>query len=177
MKEFALAELQAVLRTAARGVGAGAAFGEELAEAVAYAALDFSGWDNLRDVFAEPVTSGFDGAQDQVRCLVDAPKLVDALLVSESPLHLVKIDAPDILDLYLRRASHLFDCSLSVTVDGAGWKAVRDDVPTGKGPSDGRIFLPDGLYEFLSGLAARTHVPATEETRLSGAGAGLNDND
>jgi len=37
--------------------------------------------------------------------------------------------------------------------------------------------VSDQLWIQLSDLASKTYVPATEASRLSGAGAGLNDND
>ena len=40
-----------------------------------------------------------------------------------------------------------------------------------------RIELPEGLVALMTDLAARTFVPETEASRLSGAGAGLTDND
>ena len=40
-----------------------------------------------------------------------------------------------------------------------------------------RIDMPDALYEIMQVLAARTLVPESAASRLSGAGAGLTDND
>ncbi|MDU8911813.1 hypothetical protein [Aestuariicoccus sp. MJ-SS9] len=40
-----------------------------------------------------------------------------------------------------------------------------------------RVDAPQALIDRLNDLAARTYVPATEESRLKGAGAGLTDND
>ncbi len=40
-----------------------------------------------------------------------------------------------------------------------------------------RLALPVALTEKMKTLAARTYVPETEASRLSGAGAGLTDND
>lgn len=40
-----------------------------------------------------------------------------------------------------------------------------------------RIILPDDLAEYMQSLAARVLVPESEASRLSGAGAGLTDND
>lgn len=39
------------------------------------------------------------------------------------------------------------------------------------------VAVPDVVWSELSALAARTYVPETEGSRLSGAGAGLTDND
>ena len=40
-----------------------------------------------------------------------------------------------------------------------------------------RCNIPDDLYTRLNTFAARTYAPATEASRLAGAGAGLTDND
>lgn len=47
---------------------------------------------------------------------------------------------------------------------------AKPDLPT-------RIDAPEALMDHLSDLAARTYVPATEASRVSGAGAGDIDND
>jgi hypothetical protein len=39
------------------------------------------------------------------------------------------------------------------------------------------VDVEDGLWRDLQALAARTYVPASEHSRLAGAGAGLSDND
>jgi len=41
----------------------------------------------------------------------------------------------------------------------------------------GRIGMSDGLNAHLNTLAAKTYVPASDASRLAGAGAGLTDND
>ena len=40
-----------------------------------------------------------------------------------------------------------------------------------------RAEISQDIFDALSGYAARTYAPATEESRLAGAGAGLTDND
>jgi len=44
-------------------------------------------------------------------------------------------------------------------------------------PEDLRSRCSDETVNALSAFAARTYAPATEESRLAGAGAGLSDND
>ncbi|MDG1410355.1 MAG: DUF3726 domain-containing protein [Acidimicrobiales bacterium] len=44
-------------------------------------------------------------------------------------------------------------------------------------PLRSALVVDEEQWESISGLAARIYVPATEESRLSGAGAGLTDND
>ena len=51
------------------------------------------------------------------------------------------------------------------------------DDPVSRGVDDAQIDIPDHRWSVLEALAARTYVPATTESRASGAGAGLTDND
>ncbi|WP_438959161.1 hypothetical protein [Nereida sp.] len=44
-------------------------------------------------------------------------------------------------------------------------------------PAIGRIVMSYGLNAHLNTLAAKTYVPASDASRLAGAGAGLTDND
>ena len=41
----------------------------------------------------------------------------------------------------------------------------------------GAVDIADEIWEALSAFAHRTYVPASEASRLKGAGAGLTDND
>ena len=53
---------------------------------------------------------------------------------------------------------------------------TRDAVAPAK-PAQTRADLAPALYKRLDALAQRTYAPATEASRLAGAGAGLTDND
>ena len=44
-------------------------------------------------------------------------------------------------------------------------------------PASGAVEVDDDLWSVLAGFAAKTFVPATEASRIAGAGAGLSDND
>lgn len=44
-------------------------------------------------------------------------------------------------------------------------------------PATGAVEVDDALWSVLAGFAAKTFVPATEASRIAGAGAGLSDND
>lgn len=181
MKSYALSELQAVLRGATRGVGVPAALGDDLAEAVAYAPENFEYWDELRDVFEEPISSAFSTHSSEgmtLRCLLDGPLVAEAALTYSEPVTITSVDAPNILELYLRRGSAIWDAAFDMrqTEDGS-WRVTKGVALQGATPTVSRVALPGGLYEHLANFSARTFVPATAATRLSGAGAGLNDND
>lgn len=44
-------------------------------------------------------------------------------------------------------------------------------------PATGAVEVDDDLWSMLASFAAKTFVPATEASRIAGAGAGLSDND
>ena len=54
--------------------------------------------------------------------------------------------------------------------------APTDQTPTAT-TTRTRADIPPGVYHRLSTFAARTYAPATEASRIAGAGAGLTDND
>ncbi|MEM6306199.1 MAG: hypothetical protein AAF744_15895 [Pseudomonadota bacterium] len=68
-----------------------------------------------------------------------------------------------------------FAASFSATADGP--IVTYDLTAPATKPAAARVTLPDALAAKLHQLAARTYVPETESSRLSGAGAGLTDND
>lgn len=53
----------------------------------------------------------------------------------------------------------------------------QDGKPAGQAPQTGGVDIACDLWEALNEFASRTYVPATEASRLKGAGAGLTDND
>lgn len=55
--------------------------------------------------------------------------------------------------------------------------AASTDTPEPAWPRPLRVVLDDHLRAALTQLAARTMVPASDQSRLAGAGAGLTDND
>lgn len=67
---------------------------------------------------------------------------------------------------------------VDVTDDGLPRLTVRADPGAAPPPRlPARIHAPTGLVSTLTGLAARTYVPASERSRRGGAGAGDIDND
>ena len=61
----------------------------------------------------------------------------------------------------------------SVIVHGVKYSAADRPAPR----SAERVEVSPDDWAVLKGLAQRTYVPATKESRLRGAGAGLDDND
>lgn len=115
---------------------------------------------------------------------------------------LVQLREPMLLLPFVARAARYEGVALAVDVAGAhaalgpGGPAPFDDaLAAARGPIDadvhaeadapapqpepgvGGVALPDELWERASAFAHRTYVPASEASRLTGAGAGTSDND
>ncbi len=60
-------------------------------------------------------------------------------------------------------------CDITFSQDDAGNTELL--------PIPARAYVPDRVWGSLTDLAARTYVPASDQSRHSGAGAGLSDND
>ena len=63
------------------------------------------------------------------------------------------------------------------TSTGQGFEITFTLTEPADRPKPARLELPKDLAKKMQSLAARTYVPETEASRLSGAGAGLTDND
>ena len=57
------------------------------------------------------------------------------------------------------------------------WIGLAEAPQGKKREKSNRAMLPKDTYNKLTALASKTYAPATEESRIAGAGAGLNDND
>ncbi|MBK1869772.1 DUF3726 domain-containing protein [Aestuariivirga sp. YIM B02566] len=63
------------------------------------------------------------------------------------------------------------------TVDTILISALPRGLDQASPPKTGGVTIPDELWRRFTALAALTYVPASEHSRLAGAGAGLSDND
>lgn len=63
------------------------------------------------------------------------------------------------------------------TADTILVSALSRELDQAPPPKSGSIAIPDELWRRLTALAALTYVPASEHSRLAGAGAGQSDND
>lgn len=91
---------------------------------------------------------------------------------------LVQADLPNdpIFQALAQMRSH---CAAFVTLDHAQ-QTLRLHRPPAQEPvkpATGAVEVNDGLWALLASFAAKTLVPATEASRIAGAGAGLSDND
>ena len=65
----------------------------------------------------------------------------------------------------------------NVTTASPIWIGLAEAPQGKKREKSNRAMLPKDTYNKLTALASKTYAPATEESRIAGAGAGLNDND
>lgn len=114
---------------------------------------------------------------EQARAAMATPAIWDAFQCGAKRVVLRDFDWPHLLWPILLRAEQLYGVQLAFDVVDSGTIMIS---VSGKGPmkSPGPPqavpLVPLGRLE---ALAARTFVPATEASRVAGAGAGLTDND
>lgn len=111
----------------------------------------------------------------EARVAMAGPTAVDLVQAGQGPLILQGLDAPEVMHALadvVRSGVTLRETAEGLEVRLGNEMDVTDDAPQG-----GAIDVPDDVIGVLGGLAARTYVPASEASRIAGAGAGLTDND
>lgn len=197
--QLSLNEIQVECRKAARGVGQPWGLAEETGHAVAW--LAERGIDALpallnclgiSEASADPIAIGTEIA-DQA-----------AILASGGELAFAEIRRPVLMLPFLARAARSIGRSVTIAHAGGTWSvgpdgkapaileeanhlAVVTDVTCRAGellsamPSKrlptARLDIDGAVWQRLQDLAHHTYVPATEQSRLLGAGAGSIDND
>lgn len=114
---------------------------------------------------------------EQARIAMAGPVAVDALVCGASRVVLHDLDWPMLLWPVLAHAQRVYGKVFKIDQPGRGTLLIT--------PGDGDTLEPFGPpqpvpvvpLQKLEALAAKTYVPATEASRISGAGAGLQDND
>lgn len=159
-----VAEVTALVRTACRGLGLPLGHAEILAASVKFYRGDWL-------LFAKALENESEGAS--ARCAIE---LIDAAIcdgISDTR----QVDVSELLSALVARSNAAGFPPLNLMQDGAGWRLERqEDVSADPVALPTRLNLPDEAWAMLQAQAARTYVPATEESRL-GAGSLLSDND
>lgn len=176
------AEAYALLLKAGRGAGLPLGCVEDLAAAMAIAPTPV--WAVLPDALGGEFNgTPPDEIDDQLiyetsRVALDGPAAIDAALCGQE-VYLGNLDAPLILVMLARVAEEATEQSFEYLFDDEGGVLVRisnDPVVPFVRPKD-RADIPDSVWGMMNILAAKTYVPESEASRVSGAGAGLTDND
>ena len=171
---YSATEVIALAQKAARGAG----FPPRQAEAFGQAAAIHLGADRpvqaLRDALADPADSP----------ILRLPLLMDDVLRAAAslpePIELSLQTGDEALaPAYIRTLPiRVLSCQVVPGDEGPARLVIEADPATPAKPAlPARITLPDDLAQDLSTLAQKTYVPATEASRMTGAGAGLTDND
>ena len=173
-------EIVAMALKAARGAGVPFGLAEDFARAVGVLAL--SAPQDLACVgtalgssFADLSISGGEALViAPAPVIMAAPMAIDALRSGTVKVVLQDVDALPLLRSYLSVVQEDFDLTLTLGADGETITAGGDAWPL-YAPQP--VEVDADVWAAWNMLAARTYVPATEASRLAGAGAGLTDND
>ena len=174
-----LNEISGMVLKAARGAGVPLGYCEDLAAAAGYmAATDAASLMCLREVLIDaPITPVIQKTGTSIRIekgaiCETAPLCADALRTDVTEVTVVNCAAPQLVFALCAVAGvgvvHQFNGTDLILTPASDAPAM---------PRAGSVTVSDQLWVFLSDLAAKTYVPATEASRLAGAGAGLTDND
>lgn len=175
-----LNEIGGMVMKAARGAGIPLGHCDDMALAAEYlAATDPVRLDCIEVALAGPhspviaVWTDTTLQIDAARAAMAGPVAVDALRAGYDAVVLKDVDAPRlVLALFAGQG-----VCVSHSFTGADLTVRCDDGPPAVPPMAAAVTVSGHLWTYLGGLAARTYVPATDASRLAGAGAGLTDND
>ena len=155
-------ELSATCQKAARGAG----FPMAQTQSFATAALRHIGVERPEDEIAKALIHNDDSP------ILTLPVLLDHALI-KGRATLQGGLTPDLALSYAETSPwkmQIIRAGRAIHLTCDGHRADRIPLPE-------RLTISDTLWAHLQRLAAKTYVPATEASRLSGAGAGLSDND
>ncbi len=178
-----VAEMQALLLKAGRGAGLPLGHAQDLSVlapllmsdphllAMAVAALDGH--------HHPAVMEGTDehAVVEAAKVLMAAPVVVDALVTGAKRVVLHDMDWPLLLWPYLVHGQKVYGQCFELIAGNKGTVMISPSQSDTLDPFEPVGPVPDAIIERLSAYAAKTYVPATEASRIAGAGAGLTDND
>ena len=190
---YSLNEFQALARNAARGSGMPWGIAEEAGMAAKYLCEHgLDGAEALRQTLGQPPKINplyigpalSDGAWAQKSWQYSQSMHTPALIIPFAALSLADIDiwihiAWEGVSLYLSKSDLIYTKIDQISATGLIEVTIGTS-ETGSGetfPKTSRAQISKDCYRALEQLAEKTYAPATEASRLAGAGAGLNDND
>lgn len=182
---FSVSEAAALLRKAAVGAGVSYGHADELASIVVMVPeRDDAFWSDVVQALNAPLAR-VDPIEDEgvliyreALTIFDGIGAIDAAICGQE-VRVMNVDAPLVFELLVRRAEAQFEMALmSSRADGEFiLRAGQLERAAASEDPQERIYLPDPVHAEFTALAARTHVPASSQSREAGAGAGLDDND
>jgi len=178
-------EAASLITKAAAGAGLPWALARDLAQAFnAINTPTDADWQSLMAVLNQPITAIKTKVSDQGLEVFDAriatagPATLDWLVADLGSVTLYDLDAPALLSGYLDAGGAEYSLAFHRQHSGTSIIITR------AGPADmgaqsalPRLEFPPEILDKLTSFAAKTFVPESDASRLSGAGAGLTDND
>lgn len=197
--DLSLSEIDALSRKACVGLGYSWGLAEDAGQAIKW--LSAAGLP-AADALAQHLTQLDEGIAANGLCPIKlGTQFCDGLyLVANEDVDLGRVAAPIILLPFVSWRAATLKTSLSVEVNGAQWTVLSDgqlvaptqttfpdaaqvlikkcEFSSAKGqPLNNRALVGKATYACLDHFAQRTYAPATEASRIAGAGAGVTDND
>lgn len=160
-------EIYGMVLRAARGAQLPLAHAQDLAAACRWLGGDLS-----------QIVEALETAQDPNGVALSVPGIIDIALANPGRPQTLGNPSPKALIAALcKEAACRHQCQIELTVSQDTATVCASDGPTPNGPKSARASIDAAIWDKLGAWAARTYVPESEASRLSGAGAGLHDND
>ncbi len=164
-----LNELMGALAKAA--IGAGWPHGPARDFAEAAACTDAPDWAAIVSMLERPAPQISGGLLTNAPAILSMPSAVDMVQATGQRVTLGGDDFAGLAAGYARARGHI---AMRKEADGAVTFAPGEEGPVRPAT---RFELPDDIWTALNRLAVRSYVASNEQSRISGAGAGLLDND
>lgn len=181
MTRRSLGEITATVLKAARASGVPLAQAEDIARASAFLAPE--GFSDLLKALEVTAHSLEPQKQEQMvifpsaQVALAASAAIDLLEAGYTSAILKTPDAPQLLTALVKLANADGLGPFHLERKGSDWRLERTAQTSEISAPTHGIDLEDEVWAQLDRLASETYVPATDESRLKGAGAGLSDND
>lgn len=177
-----LNEIESLVLKAARGAGIPLGHDEDLAAAARY--LAGTAPEKLGELTAAlPGPHVIVTLTDNGTTIADArvamagPMALDLIICGKKQVCLTNLDAPAVFQAMVDLSIYNSRLKAVVDVDGRDVTLAASDTATAVPPQSGPVDVTDADWETWAIYAAKTYVPASDGSRISGAGAGLTDND
>ncbi len=170
MTERSANEIAFMVTKAARGAGLPLAHADDLGAAAIWLCGDLAHLCAALEAASRPRGNG-------TIAVLDAPSALTHFLADPSePLVLNDVDHPALVNALAQEAAAVCGVGISCEIRANRVTCMQSHDHASPAPS-GRADVNEAVWDRLAALAARTFVPASDASRLAGAGAGLNDND
>ena len=171
---WALNEVETLVKKAARGAGVPVGQAEDLGRVTAFLAGTGGSAASVTAALQDPICPTDARWQDNQVTVIAGPAALigpiirDAFAMGCTTAVLANIAHAPLVSAFLAQSG------IAQKWDG---KTVTESDTTVLKPTTKPVTIPADDWQVWNGLAAKTYVPETKASRVSGAGAGLTDND